>query len=165
MYSVKLGYDAARERIKNLAKSGYHAESLVTSVFTAEKTLRRTLKQLIVSSGFKSSISNKIIKKLGGIYPVCNAWELYDPEHRKIETVVSNDAIRIIKEAAQKRNKMIHGEKVFKPEVCKAETKKVLKALKEVKDSFDKEYGYSGWTKVSIRRKSLLHLNSKVDKR
>lgn len=162
MYSVKLGYPAALKRINMLATKGFHAESLVTSVFTVEKTMRRTLRQLIVSAGFKSVIANKIIKKLNGIYQVCDAWELYDPLHRKITAVVPNDSIRIIKEASQKRNKMIHGEKVFKSEICEEETKKVLKALDEIKTHFDLSYGYSGWTNVSIRRKSALHLDPKI---
>jgi hypothetical protein len=62
MYPVKLGYNTAKKRIDELTQNGHHSESLVTSVFTAEKTIRRTLRQLIVSAGFKSTIANKIIK-------------------------------------------------------------------------------------------------------
>ncbi len=55
MYSVTLGFDSAIDRIQSLPDSGFSSEALVTSVFTAEKTLRRTLRQLMVSSGFIST--------------------------------------------------------------------------------------------------------------
>ncbi len=145
-----------------MTKNGHHSESLVTSVFTAEKTIRRTLRQLIVSAGFKSIIANKIIKRLNGVYQLVDAWELYDPQHRKLTEVVSVADIQIIKEAAQKRNKLIHGEQVFKLDLCRDETKKVLDALDRIKSKFDQVYNYSGWTNISTRKVSKLHTDPKV---
>ena len=162
MYPVRLGYDTAKKRIYKLAQNGHHSESLVTSVFTTEKTLRRTLRQLIVSAGFKSTIANKIIKQFKGVYQLVDAWELYDPQHRKLSKVVDKRDIQTIKEAAQKRNKLIHGEQVFKLDMCKDETLKVLEALDRIKYKFDQEYNYSGWTNISTRKVSTLHTDPKV---
>ncbi len=162
MYSVRLGYKAAKKRINKLNKNGYHSESLVTSVFTAEKTIRRTLRQLIVSAGFKSIIANKIIKRLNGIYQLVDSWELFDPKHRKLTDFVEVVDIQTIKEAAQMRNKLIHGEQVFGTDLCKNETEKELEALDRIKDIFDQEYGYSGWTNISTRKVSTLHNDPKV---
>jgi uncharacterized protein YutE (UPF0331/DUF86 family) len=162
MYPVRLGYNTAKKRINELIKNGHHSESLVTSVFTAEKTIRRTLRQLIVSAGFKSTIANKIIKRFNGVYQLIDAWELYDPKHRKLTDIVAAADIQIIKEAAQKRNKLIHGEQVFKLDLCKAETEKVLKAFDRIKVKFDQEYNYSGWTNISTRKVSTLHSDPRV---
>jgi len=162
MYPVRLGYNTAKKRIGNLTKNGHHPESLVTSVFTAEKTIRRTLKQLIISAGFKSTIATKIIKRLNGMNQLVDAWELYDPRHRKLTDIVGPNDIQAIKEASQKRNKLIHGEQVFKLDLCKDETKKVIDALDRIKDKFDQEYNYSGWTNISARKVSKLHIDPKV---
>lgn len=162
MYPVRLGYNTAKKRIGNLTKNGHHSESLVTSVFTAEKTIRRTLKQLIISAGFKSTIAFKIIKRLNGIHQLIDAWEIYDPKHRKLSDIVGTNNIKTIKEAAQKRNKLIHGEQVFKLDLCKDETKKVLDTLDKIKNKFDQEYNYSGWTNISARKVSKLHVDPKV---
>ncbi len=162
MYPVKLGFEGAKERINKLLENNHYAESLVTSVFTAEKTVRRTLRQLIVSSGFKSTIANKIISRLSGIYQLVEAWEIYDPQHRKLTKIVKSNDIEIIKLAAQKRNKLIHGEQVFKLELCKEETLKVIRALDNIKNCFDEEYGYSGWTNISTRKISMLHKDPKI---
>src|SRR5437773_1383643 len=109
MYSVTMGYDAAVDRIKSLLKNRYNSEALVTSVFTAEKTLRRTLRQLIVSSGFISRHADDILKRLGGLHAVGESWYLYDPANRRLVDIVRNRDWQIIAEAAKMRNNMIHG--------------------------------------------------------
>lgn len=43
MYPVSIGYAGAIQRINDLMSNGHHAEALVTTAFTVEKTLRRTL--------------------------------------------------------------------------------------------------------------------------
>ena len=52
MYPVKLGYKDAVKRVRTLIENGHDAEALLTAMFTAEKTLYRTLRQLVISSGF-----------------------------------------------------------------------------------------------------------------
>ena len=162
MYSVRLGYAKALEQINKLVKNGHHSESLVTSVFTVEKTLRRTFRQLVVSSGFKSTIADKIVIQSNGLDRLIKNWEIYDPNHRKFSTLISNGEIKTIKEAASMRNKLIHGEKVFSLEIYKKETKNVLNALEKIKNSFEKEYGYSGWETAKGRKNSKLHIDPKV---
>lgn len=162
MYPVRLGYNEAINRIKKLAKGGHHAESFVTSVFTAEKTLRRTLKALIVSAGFKSTIAKKIIGQLKGLDAIKEAWKIYDPTHKEITKILEDRDWQVIKEAANKRNKLVHGERVYDIETYKAETNKILEALDSIKSRLDEKYGYSGWDKVAIRKTSKLHLDPRV---
>lgn len=73
MYPVRLGIDVAKNRINSLIENGHQAEALLTAVFTFEKTLHRTLKQLIVSSGFRSKDANQLIK----IYKVLTVKRKY----------------------------------------------------------------------------------------
>lgn len=162
MYPVKLGYSTAIARINSLIKNGYHAEALVTSVFTAEKTLRRTLRQLVISSGFPSRIADKIIGGLRGLEAVKNAWELYDPKHRKLTDLLDQPDWKALKDAAEMRNKLVHGERVYSVVACDQSTTSVLGALVNVKSKFESEYGYSGWTVAKARRKSRLHTDPKV---
>jgi hypothetical protein len=162
MYSVRLGYNKALNRINALVKNGHHSESLVTSVFTVEKTLRRTFRQLVVSSGFKSEIADKILKQSNGINKLMDNWQFYDPKHRKFTEIVSNKNVKTIKESATMRNKLIHGEKVYSLDVCKSETENVLKTLQEIKECLDNEYGYSGWETAKARKVSKLHIDPKV---
>ncbi|WP_018607183.1 hypothetical protein [Uliginosibacterium gangwonense] len=162
MYPVSLGYSTAVARITALLQNGHDAEALVTSVFTAEKTLRRTLRQLVVSAGFPSSIADKIVGNLRGLDAVKNAWELYDPKHRKLADILQAPDWKVFKEAAEMRNKLVHGEKVYALAVCRKTANDVLAALTNVKSTLDTEYNYSGWTKALSRRTSRLHVDPKV---
>lgn len=162
MYPVKLGYSTAVARINALTTNGHHAEALVTSAFTAEKTLRRTLRQLIVSAGFPSTIADKIIGGLRGLDAVKNAWELYDPKHRKLTDLLAKPDWKALKDAAEMRNKLVHGERVYSPTACQQSAVAVLAALANVKSALDAEYGYSGWTAAKARRTSRLHTDPKV---
>jgi hypothetical protein len=47
MYPVTIGYAGAVQRINDLISNGHNAEALVTTAFTVEKTIRRTLRQLL----------------------------------------------------------------------------------------------------------------------
>lgn len=162
MYPVRLGYNEAINRILELKKNGHHAESLVTSVFTAEKTLRRTLRQLIISCGFKSLIAERIISRMNGIGAVQEAWDIYDPEHRKLSEILSGNDLRVIVEASKLRNKLIHGEKVYKPELCEENTIKVLESLGRIVNVLNQEYGFNGWSEIKSRKVSRLHVDPKV---
>lgn len=162
MYSVRLGYNKALERIDELVKNGHHSESFVTTVFTIEKTLRRTFRQLVVSSGFKSTIADKIVKQSNGLNRLIQNWEFYDPNHKKFSSIIASREIKTIREAASMRNKLIHGERVYNLEIYKKETQKVLKSLEKIKNCFENEYGYSGWKTAKGRKKSKLHYEPKV---
>lgn len=162
MYPVRLGYSTAIERIGALLQGGHDAEALVTSVFTAEKTLRRTLRQLVVSAGFISALADKIVSNLRGLEAVKNAWELYDPKHRKLTDILAQADWKVFKDAAEMRNKLIHGERVYSLAACRQTANDVLAALTHVKTALDTEYAYSGWTTAKARRVSQLHQDPKV---
>ena len=161
MYPIKLGYSEAIRRIKSLIRNGHYAEALVTSVFTVEKTLRRTLRQLIVSAGFISRHADKIVKKFSGLESIKDNWELYDPEHRKLTTILNQKDWQIIFDAYKKRNDLVHGNRVYNLELCHKLSKQVLDSLDNIKKTLDDNYRYSGWTRGKMRRKSKLHQDSK----
>lgn len=162
MYPVRLGYATATARIGTLIQNGHDAEALVTSMFTAEKTLRRTLRQLVVSAGFMSTMADKIVGGLRGLDAVKNAWELYDPKHRKLTDLIAQADWKAFKDAAEMRNKLVHGERVYSLAECRQNANDVLTALANVKAALDTEYGYSGWTTARSRRASQLHKDPKV---
>ncbi|MEE4384617.1 MAG: hypothetical protein V2J02_21690 [Pseudomonadales bacterium] len=134
----------------------------MTGVFTVERTLRRTLRQLVVSAGFASKYADKIVGGLRGLDAVKNSWEIYDPQHKPLTEIVAIADWSTFKSAAEKRNKMIHGERVYELETCKREAEAVLDALGRLKAGFDARYGYSGWERFAARQKSRLHVDPKV---
>ncbi len=162
MYSVTLGFDSAIDRIQSLPDSGFSSEALVTSVFTAEKTLRRTLRQLMVSSGFISTHADAQLKQLRGLQAVGDAWRFYDPQHSKLPQVIGNPDWQVFTTGADMRNKLIHGTRVYKSSECVQQTQAMLAALQRVKRALDKRYRYSGWTPHTKRTKSALHADPRV---
>ena len=162
MYPVRLGYDTATKRIRQLITNGHHPEALVTSMFTVEKTLRRTLRQIVVSAGFASKYADKIVGNLRGLDALKKAWELYEPNNTQLSSIIPSADWKLFKDAAEMRNKMVHGERVYELETCRKEAEKVLAALDRLKKDFDSRYGYSGWATFSARVKSRLHAVPKV---
>jgi len=162
MYSIRLGFDSAIERIQLLLDSGFSSEALVTSVFTAEKTLRRTLRQLMVSSGFISTHADAQLKQLRGLGAVGDAWRYYDPQHSKLVQVIGNPDWQLLTTGANMRNQLVHGIRVYKVAACVQHTQAMLDALARVKRGLDKRYGYSGWTPHTKRTKSRLHADPRV---
>ncbi|MBN4077783.1 hypothetical protein JYT29_00445 [Nitrospina gracilis] len=163
MYSVKLGFLEANNRINKLITDDYHSEALVTSMFTVEKTLRRTLRQIIVSAGFISSSADKLLKRLQGLDALKNNWDLYDPQNRKlVGGILQNNYWQEVHKGSLMRNKLVHGLKVYGGNVCRYQTHQVLEALNHIKSTFDSVYGYSGWERGKVRRKSRLHTDPKI---
>lgn len=162
MYPVSLGYAEAVKRINALLKNGHNAEALLTSVFTVEKTLHRTLKQLIVSAGFPSKQAEALISQFKGMEKAKQVWPCFDPRHEALSTFVAPPTLKTIAEAQTMRNKLVHGTAVFSQAVCEATARAVLVALDDLKKSLDVRYGFNGWTKVSVRRTSRLHADAKV---
>lgn len=162
MYPVRLGFETAISRIEKLSKNGHHAESLVTTVFTCEKTLRRTLRFLIVSCGFKSLIAEKIINNTRGLEAIKTAWEYYDPDHKKLSEIINPKDLQIISECAKIRNELVHGIRVYKLDLCESRTEELVESLKNVKKTLEANYYYCGWTPMVIRRKSVLHTDTRI---
>jgi hypothetical protein len=157
MYPVTIGYAGATQRINDLISGGHHAEALVTTAFTVEKTLRRTLRQLVVSAGFISPYAEKIVRSLGGLAAIKDAWETYDPRHRKLTDLVAQADWATLVNTSQMRNKLVHGERVFKLADCQQQATDTLAALNRVKGMLDTEYGYSGWARLKVRKLTRLH--------
>ncbi len=162
MYPVGIGYSGAKQRINDLLTNGHDAEALVTTAFTVEKTLRRTLRQMIVSAGFRSNIADKIISGHAGLSKIKDSWEIYDPKHRTLSSLINNVDWTIIQTTATMRNKLVHGERVYKLADCRTQVNDAIGALDRVKTALDTEYGYSGWTSHTARRTSHLHKDPKV---
>ncbi len=163
MYPVKLGFGEALNRIRRLLTNGHNAEALVTTVFTIEKTLRRTLKQLIISAGFSSPKAEKLLKFHQGLFRLIEAWEIYDPQERKLSQILSSNDLRTIKTAAEMRNDLVHGERAFDLNYCTSVANSAIQALEQIKARLDQEYGYSGWVRMRHRCFSKLHVDPKVN--
>jgi len=162
MYPVRLGFTSALKRIRRLSRNGHHAEALVTSVFTIEKTMRRVLRALVVSAGFPSIQTKVLMSKFDGLGRIKEVWECFDPKHEKLSAFASPGTLQTIAEAQRMRNELVHCSKVFDLEHCKRETGKALKALNNLRDAFQKRYGYDGWSKIRGRKKSALHSDPRV---
>jgi len=162
MYSVSLGFESAIGRIQSLLDSNFTSEALVTSVFTAEKTLRRTLRQLMVSSGFISTHADALLKQLRGLHAVGDAWRFCDPQHSKLPQIIGNADWQVLTTCADMRNRLIHGTRVYPSGLCADQTRVLLKTLRRVKRALDKRYHYSGWAPHRKRMKSTLHADPHV---
>lgn len=162
MYPVTLGYDEAKKRIESLIRDEYCSEALVTAVFTAEKMLRRTLRQIIVSAGFTSKSAEQLLSLARGLAALKEQWMIYEPHHRTLIEVIGNPEWQQICTSAKMRNKLIHGIRVYEAEYCKEQAEKLLFTLDIVKQRLEETYGYSGWERLIVRKKSKLHLDPKV---
>lgn len=162
MYPVTLGYDEAKKRIESLLRDGYCSEALVTAVFTAEKMLRRTLRQIIVSAGFTSKSAEQLIIFAKGLTALKEQWLIYEPNQRSLVDVIGNQEWQQICTLAKMRNKLIHGIRVYEADYCKEQAEKFLFTLDAVKQKLEETYGYSGWDRLSSRKKSKLHLDPKI---
>ena len=162
MYPVTLGYDEAKKRIESLLRDGYCSEGLVTAVFTVEKMFRRTLRQIIVSAGFTSKAADKLIGSANGLNALKDRWIIYEPNHRSLVEIIGNKDWQQIDALATMRNRLIHGVRVYEPEECKEKAEQLLFTLDNIKQILDETYGYSGWERLSVRKKSKLHIDPKI---
>ncbi len=162
MYSVRLGFDKAKKRICKLIKNGHHAEALLTSVFTFEKILHRTLKQLMVSSGLRSKDAKAILNKIQGFKNQKEIWPAFEPMNRTLPEVIGNSHWQHIGKAVNMRNKLVHGTQVYDLSECKETAEQILSLLDQTVCKFHEEYGYDGWSRVAVRKKAVLHTDPKV---
>ncbi len=134
----------------------------MTAVFTVEKMLRRTLRQMIVSAGFTSKAAEKLINSATGLNALKERWFIYEPNHKSLVEIIGNSDWQQIDTLAKMRNKLIHGVRVYEIEECKKQAEKLLFILDNVKQKLDASYGYSGWERLSSRKKSKLHIDPKI---
>ena len=162
MYPVTLGYDEAKKRIESLLRDEYCSEALVTAVFTVEKMLRRTLRQIIVSAGFTSKTAERLISSAKGLNALKEQWFIYEPNHKTLVEIIGHSEWTQICTLSKMRNQLIHGVRVYEEEECKKQTEQLLFILDNLKQKLDEVYGYSGWARLSLRKKSKLHIDPKI---
>jgi len=155
MYPVTLGFNEAVKRIETLLKNGHSAEALVTSVFTFEKTMRRSLKLAILGRGFSLKQSDRLIERKG-FKELRECWDIFEKDHRPIHDLVGNDKWQFLPRAVEMRNRLVHGVEVFKLAECELFTGHVLKALQQLHTRIAEEYGRDPWSRMSGRRSPAL---------
>lgn len=162
MYPLRMPYRKVRSRLKALVKDGYCSEALVTSVFTAERLLRRTLVQLVVSAGFTSSDAFRIVQKMSGLVAVKESWSLYDPKGRTLVQVIGNPTWHVLRAAAKMRNDMVHGLRTYSYASCKRKARELIEVIDMLKDQLETTHEFDGWGMHRKRRVSVLHTDPKV---
>lgn len=162
MYPVKLGYAEAVLRVKALIQNGHHSEALLTAMFTTEKTLYRTLRQLVISTGFPSKQADILMGKFKGIENIKSVWACFDTRHEKLSDFVAQGTLKAIADAQTMRNQLVHGIAVYSPADCHRAAIDVLAALDGLRGALDKRYGFDGWSTVKRRIKSTLHVDPRV---
>lgn len=162
MYPVRLGFENAKRRINKLRKNGHYAEALLTSVFTFEKIIHRTLKQLVVSSGFRSKDAEKLLRQVQGFKKQKDVWQCFDPENRSLPEIIGNAHWQHINKAVEMRNNLVHGKRAYSLDECRIVCGNILDLLDQTVSAFSSTYDYDGWPDVSKRYKSKLHTDPKV---
>ena len=102
------------------------------------------------------------MKQLKGLDAIKEAWELYEPNNKKLTEILSPTDWKTIKDGSLMRNLMIHGVEVFALNKCENKTNEILAALDNIKSQLDLIYNYSGWTPHKKRIRNRLHFDPKV---
>ena len=162
MYPVSLGIEEAKNRIKLLIVNGHHAEALLTGVFTFEKTIHRTLKQLIISAGFRNKDATKLLRQVQGFNKMKEVWPCFDPSGKTLPQIIGNDYWQNVAKSIKMRNNLVHGTRVYGLALCEEMAKNTLALIDQTVSAFEAEYSYDGWKRLSVRKKSTLHSDPKV---
>lgn len=155
MYPISLGLDAAILRIKKLNENGHHAEALLTSVFTYEKTLKRSVRIAIFARGFSSRQADLLMKK-GGLQSLIELWPIFDIEHMPFEQVIGQASYQLLKRASKMRNNLVHGSSVFKLDACKDLSLILLDQIRILQGLVLSRYGRDPWSKIQGKRTASL---------
>lgn len=155
MYPVSFGFQEAERRIRALLANGHHAEALITSVFTFEKTLRRTLRFCAVSRGFTSKQAEALFNGMG-FKDLKEVWPCFEKEHRSLPEFIGNSKWQHVQPAVTMRNKLAHGERVYKLIDCKLAAEQILDALNEFRAKLNADIQFDGWSRLPVRRKAAL---------
>jgi hypothetical protein len=157
MYPVTLGFSEAEARIRRLIKNDHPAEALLTSVFTFEKTLRRSLKHCVVSRGFTPKSAEEVIGRRG-FHELVKLWPCFAPDHKSLASFIG-PKWQHVPSAVTMRNKLVHGERVYKLVECGKAANQVLDALLEFRSQALAHVGFDGWSRVKVRRNARLLWN------
>lgn len=157
MYPVSLGFTQAESRIRQLLANGHSAEALLTSVFTFEKTLRRSLKYCVVARGFTSQQAEEILGRRG-FQELLKLWPCFAPNNESLAAFVGAKW-QHVQPAVIMRNKLVHGERVYKLADCSTAATQVLDALLDYRNQLTAKVGFDGWSRVKVRRTGKLAWN------
>lgn len=155
MYPTRIGFDSALGRIKALRSGGHSAEALVTSVFTLEKLMRRSMRVAIVSRGFTSKQAENLLKNRG-FKNLKEIWDIFDRDHETLVQVIGERVWQHIPKAVAARNDLVHGHRVFSLADCEMMASQVVAGLQNLHSEVTKRYGQDPWAKVKVRRKPQL---------
>jgi hypothetical protein len=159
---VRLGYDEAIKSIEALLANGHHAEALVTTMFTVEKTFYRVLRQLVISAGFPPKQADLLLGDQRGFEKVKGLFPCFDPALQPLSGFLEPRHLAVISETQTMRNRLVHGKQVYGPSTCKAKAEELLGVLGEVRRVLLDRYDFDGWSKYRWRRTSTLHSDPKV---
>ena len=154
MYPTSIGFPAALDRIKELQSEAFHAEALVTSVFTLEKLMRRSMRITILARGFTSKQADRLLGR--GFDQLQKQWDIFDPMHEKLITILGSVDWQNIDKAVTARNRMVHGARAYDQNDCRRMTDHVVGALKKLHAEIIRRYGIDPWERIKGRSKSKL---------
>lgn len=155
MYPVRLQFDKAVSRIDRLNRNGHHAEALVTSVFTLEKIVRRGLRFTISARGFSARQADLLLERTG-FKDLRKLWPIFERTHRPLPDFIGNRDWQFVPEAVTRRNKLVHGIRVYPLAECKTYSGHVLAAIKRFRTNMLRDYGVDPWKRLTGRRKPAL---------
>lgn len=155
MYPTRIGFQVAVDRINALRANGHNAEALVTSVFTLEKLMRRSMRLALISRGFTSDHAKRLLQRKG-FKDLKEIWEIFDKDHQKLPAIVGARDWQNIPKAVEARNQLVHGHKVFGLSYCETLTAYVMTALQKLHAEVVERYGLDPWDKIKVRRKPQL---------
>ena len=116
----------------------------------------------MISAGFRNLDANNLLKQIKGFKKQKEVWSCFDPRGRNLPGIVGNHHWQYVNNAVKMRNNLVHGSRVYPLSDCKEVAEQILSLLDQIVVSFNLEYGFNGWSRVSIRRKSTLHTDPKV---
>jgi hypothetical protein len=151
MYPTRIGFQSVIERINQLRTNGHSAEALVTSIFTLEKLIRRSLRVALISRGFTSSQVERLLKRKG-FKDLNEMWDIYDRKFEKLSTILGQPLWTHMNRAVEMRNQMVHGNRVFDLNVCENYTVHVVEALEQLHKEITRRFERDPWQKMKIRK-------------
>jgi hypothetical protein len=139
-------------------RHGHHAEALVTSVFTLEKTIRRSLRSAIIARGFTGKQADQLLSRKG-FEELKSIWEVFEKNHNSLPKFVGNQHWQFVPEAVRRRNQLVHGGRVYSLAECKLYAEHTLAAIRILRARVIDRYGFDPWATQKGRRRSKLQWN------
>jgi hypothetical protein len=155
VYPVRQGFEEANNRLGALIANGHHAEALLSSVFSLEKTIRRCLRHCALNRGFSSRQCDQLFENMG-FQKMKDVWPVFERNHRTLPDFLGNAVWQHIPSAVEMRNKMVHGVRVYQLNDCKEKAEAVQRALQTLREKSIIELGCDPWSQLPSSKKSNL---------